>query len=443
MSMENFIEEENKKWIGYFDANNLYGGAMVKRLPYSNYKWGNPEEFNLEKIMNIEDEGDDGYIFEVDLQYPEELHDLHNDYPLAVEKLSVSENMLSEYNKNTLKQNSLKHVVCDKLVPNLMDKIKYITHFKNLKFYLSSGLKLSKIHHVLTFTQKAWMKPYIEFNTNQRKQAKNAFEKDFYKLMNNSVFGKTMEDVRCHMNSKICTNMKQKDRVINNPRFKKATIWDEEYGFFEMNKKQLNKPISTGFSILELSKITMYNYHYNYILPKYGNNAKLLFTDTDSLCYEIITDDLFQDMKNDSYMYDLSEFPKDFKTKNGTIMYDETNKKVLEKMKLETGTDIPIELVGLRSKLYSLLLDDGKDKKTCKGIKKCVKDFKIKHQNYKETLMKGDNMNVSQRTIRSYNHEVYSIETNKIALSSVNDKRYMINNIDSYSYGHYKIGNNC
>ena len=124
-------------------------------------------------------------------------------------------------------------------------------------------------------------------------------------------------------------------------------------------------------------------------------------------------------------------------------MYDETNKKVLEKMKLETGIDIPIELVGLRSKLYSLLLDDGKDKKTCKGIKKCVKDFKIKHQNYKETLMKGDNMNVSQRTIRSYNHAVYSIETNKIALSSVNNKRYMINNIDSYSYGHYKIGNNC
>ena len=277
---------------------------MVKRLPYSNYKWGNPEEFNSEKIMNIEDEGDDGYIFEVDLQYPEELHDLHNDYPLAVEKLSVSENMLSEYNKNTLKQNNIKHVVCDKLVPNLMDKIKYITHFKNLKFYLSLGLKLSKIHHVMSFTQKAWMKPYIEFNTNQRKQAKNAFEKDFYKLMNNSVFGKTMEDVRHHMNSKICTNMKQKDRVINNPRFKKATIWDEEYGFFEMNKKQvvLNKPISTGFSILELSKITMYDYHYNYILPKYGNNAKLLFTDTDSLCYEIITDDLFQDMKNDSHM---------------------------------------------------------------------------------------------------------------------------------------------
>ena len=443
--MENFIEEENKKWIAYFNANNLYGGAMVKCLPYSNYKWGNPEEFNLEKIMNIEDEGDEGYIFEVDLQYPEELHDLHNDYPLAVEKLSISENMLSEYNKNTLKQNNLKHVVCDKLVPNLMDKKKYITHFKNLKFYLSSGLKLSKIHHVLTFTQKAWMKPYIEFNTNQRKQAKNGFEKDFYKSMNNSVFGKTMEDVRHHMNSKICTNMKQKDRVVNNPRFKKATIWDEEYGFFEMNKKQvvLNKPISTGFSILELSKVTMYDYHYNYILPKYRNNAKLLFTDTDSLCYEIITDDLFQDMKNDSHMYDLSEFPKDFKTKNGTIMYDETNKKVLEKMKLETGTDIPIELVGLRSKLYSLLLDDGKDKKTCKGIKKCVKDFKIKHQNYKETLMKGDNMNVSQRTIRSYNHEVYSIETNKIALSSVNNKRYMINNIDSYSYGHYKIDNNC
>ena len=154
--MENFIEEENKKWIGYFDANNLYGGAMVKHLPYSNYKWGNPEEFNSEKIMNIEDEGDEGYIFEVDLQYPEELHDLHNDYPLAVEKLSITENMLSEYNKNTLIQNNLKHVVCDKLVPNLMEKIKYITHFKNLKFYLSLGLGATRKGGVDTEMTQEW-----------------------------------------------------------------------------------------------------------------------------------------------------------------------------------------------------------------------------------------------------------------------------------------------
>ena len=162
-------------------------------------------------------------------------------------------------------------------------------------------------------------------------------------------------------------------------------------------------------------------------------------TDTDSLCYEIETDDLFQDMKNDSHLYDLSEFPKDFKTKNGDIMFDETNKKVLEKMKLETGHKIPVEMVGLRSKLYSILDDDDDEKKTCKGIKKCVKNTIIKHKNYKDTLLNEENKNISQRTIRSYNHDVYSIETTKIALSAVNDKRYMVNNLDSYAYGHYLI----
>ena len=172
----------------------------------------------------------------------------------------------------------------------------------------------------------------------------------------------------------------------------------------------MNKPIQVGFSVLDLSKITMYDFHDNYILPKHGTKSKLLFTDTDSLCYEIETNDLFEDMKNDSEKYDLSEFSKDFKTNNGIEMYDDTNKKVLGKMKLETSDKVAVEFVGLRSKLYSLLLNDGDDKKVCKGIKKCVKDNKIRHQNYKETLMSGENQNVSQRTIRSYDHSVLSIE---------------------------------
>ena len=254
MKNKKINNEEIKKWIAYFDANNLCGGAMVKKLPFSNYKWENAESFTQEQILQIEDDADVGYAFEVDLHYPKELHDLHNDYPLAVEKVLIKEGMLSPYNKTTLKQNELKHVECEKLVPNLNDKKNYIVHFRNLKFYCQLGLKITKIHRVMSFTQKEWMKPYIEFNTTQRKNAKNDFEKNFYKLMNNSVFGKTMEDVRRHKNGKICKNMQQKDRVVKNPRFQSATLWDESYGYFELQKKKvvLNKPIQVGFTILEL-----------------------------------------------------------------------------------------------------------------------------------------------------------------------------------------------
>ena len=438
--MKNFDKNKPTKFIAYLDANNLYGLAMVQKLPCGNYQWCDVNDFDENTITNLKDDDETGYAFEVDLQYPKELHDLHNDYPVAPENILIKKEMLSNYNKDMLEKNQLKHVECGKLVPNLMDKKNYIVHYRNLKLYLSLGLKITKIHRVMSFTQKEWMKPYIDFNTEQRKQSKNDFEKDFYKLMNNSVFGKTMEDVRRHKDGKICVNEKQKNKAINNSRLKSWSIWGEEYGFFEFGKKEvvLNKPIQVGFSVLDLSKITMYDFHYNYILPKYGKKSKLLFTDTDSLCYEIETNELFEDMKTDSEKYDLSEFSKDFKTNNGTQMYDDTNKKVLGKMKLETSDKVAVEFVGLRSKLYSLLLNDGDDKKVCKGIKKCVKDNKIRHQNYKETLS-GKNQNVSQRTIRSYDHSVFSIEMNKIALSAVNDKRHMVDNVFGFSYGHYNI----
>jgi hypothetical protein len=303
-----------------------------------------------------------------------------------------------------------------------------------LKLYLSLGWKITKIHKVISFSQKAWMKEYIDFNTEQRMKSKNNFEKDFYKLMNNSVFGKTMEDVRKHVNAEVALTMKQKNKYINNPRLTNFTIWDEEYGYFEMSKRKvvLNKPISTGFSVLELSKTVMYNFHYNYILKKYGDKAKLLFTDTDSLCYEIEANDCYQDMKDDSHMFDLSEFPKDH------FCHSDTNKKVVGKFKLETQDKVAVEFVGLRSKLYSLLLDDGKDKKVCKGIKTCVKEQKLRHADYKNTLMSGMSKSATQRTIRSYDHSVYSIEMTKTALSAVNDKKHMVDNVFGYSYGHYK-----
>ena len=164
----------------YLDANNLYGWAMVEHLPTSGFKWSSA---SIEDILKHPINDKVGYICEVDLEYPD---DMHNDYPLAPEKLEVKSGWLSKYQQNLNPTKSSLKV--NKLVPNLMPKHKYVLHYRNLQLYTSLGLKISKVHRVLEFNQEPWMAPYIMMNTELRKQASSEFEKDFFKLMNNSVF---------------------------------------------------------------------------------------------------------------------------------------------------------------------------------------------------------------------------------------------------------------
>jgi len=177
----------------YLDANHLYGWAMSQPLPKGDFQWIDPEEVEL---FNYHAESEKGVILEVDLEYPEELHDLHNDYPLAPEKMCIIDDMLSDYCGDTKKQHKISSGTVAKLVTTLRDKTNYLLHYRNLKLYLDLGLKVKKIHRVLEFSQSRWLKEYIDFNTEKRKDAKNSFEIGFFKLMNNSVFGKTMENLR-------------------------------------------------------------------------------------------------------------------------------------------------------------------------------------------------------------------------------------------------------
>ena len=188
-------------YLFYIDANNLYGWAMSQYLPHSNFKHVEKlDTFSPEYIQSIGDEATTGYIFEVDLEYPHELHDLHNSYPLAPENVVIQKDMLSDYCKNVLETKGLHFTPCQKLTPNLSNKKNYVIHYRNLKLYLQLGMKLTKVHKAMSFTQSAWLKPYIDYNTTQRAKSTNDFEKDFYKLMNNAVFGKTMENVFKRMN---------------------------------------------------------------------------------------------------------------------------------------------------------------------------------------------------------------------------------------------------
>ena len=411
--MKDYDPDQPNKFISYLDANNLYGWAMCKPLPTKGFKWMTKEELKDWKSMPC--------ILEVDLTYPEHLHDLHNDYPLAPERITVNK--------------------VEKLIPNLNDKTKYVIHHETLKLYLSLGLKLTKIHRGITFDECAWLKPYIDLNTDLRAKATNDFEKDFFKLMNNSVFGKTMENIRNRVDIRLVTRESQAKKLTCKPNYQHHTIFCENLTAVHMKKVKLyfNKPVYLGMSILDLSKTLMYDFHYNYIKPKYGDSAKLLFTDTDSLAYEIQTEDFYRDISSDVELrFDTSNYPKDHPSGILTGL----NKKVIGMFKDEASGKQIAEFVGLRAKLYSYRVEETYEEKKCKGVKKAVIKKTITFNDYKNCLFDNKPAMRKMNVIRSHLHTMYTETVNKIALSPFDDKRIIQpDNIHTFAYGHYKGGN--
>ena len=432
--MKNYDPDKPSSYIMYLDANNLYGWAMSQPLPYGNFRLVNADSV-IPKKKGI------GHIYEVDLEYPEELHDLHNDYPCAPEKIKVTDDMLSDYCREIKDKFNLNSGNVSKLIPNLMDKKNYVIHEELLKLYLSLGLKLKKIHRVLEFNEKPWLKEYIDCNTEKRTHAKNAFEKDFFKLMNNSVFGKTMENIRKRSNIYLETDPEHFLRQVAKPTYVSHKIFHENLVALNMKKEQikLDKPSYVGMCILDLSKVLMYDFHYNFIKKKYGERAKLLFTDTDSLCYHILTDDVYEDLYNHKDMFDNSDYSKSSK------FYFDENKKVIGKFKDEAAGNPITSFIGHKSKMYSYEVelpggDKGveiKNNKACKGISKNVVERDIDHKDYLSVLQNSTINKHKMKTIRSDHHVVSSYEINKISLSCFDDKRYILDDgITSYAYGH-------
>jgi hypothetical protein len=268
------------------------------------------------------------------------------------------------------------------------------------------------------------MKEYIDLNTQLRTAATNNFDKDFFKLMNNSVFGKTMENIENRVDIKFATDRKKALKYSAKPNFNRAVIFDENLVALHMNKTQIvfNKPIYLGAAILDISKIRMYEFHYDYITPKYGNRAKLLFTDTDSLCYSILTDDFYQDIAEDvESTFDTSDNPKDHPAVALGFKVRCNNKKIGMFKDEEAGKQIT-EVVGLRPKCYAYTVD-GKDSKKCKGVKKGVVKKRLSINDYRQRLYSSNPMLVSMNVIRSHKHELYSETINKIALSAADGKR--------------------
>ena len=330
-------------YILYIDANNLYGWASSQFLPTSNFHFLSPWEVENFDVFQIPDDSKIGYVIECDLVYPPELHNEHNCYPSAPESLTITEDFLSSYCCSF----NQKHFECPKLVPNLRDKQKYVTYYENLKFYLEMGLKLGKIHRILSFDQAQWMRPFIDFNTTKRQASTTKVDQDLYKLVTNSNFGKTLERTRLRKHVQLVCNPFKIKKLTSKPQLEEFRIINDNTALIDRvrTKVTLDKPIYCGFVILEISKLLMFEFHYRVMKMKYGSNAKLLFTDTDSLAYHITTPDLNADLKDLQEHLDTSNYPKNHP------LFSTDNAKVLGRFKDECAGKFALEFVGLRSKM--------------------------------------------------------------------------------------------
>ena len=411
--MKDYNPDVESTYIQYLDANNLYGWAMSQSLPTHGFKWR--RNLTKDKLMDILDKtnhsmsnrGRKGYIFEVDLEYRTSLWETHNDYPLAPEKMIV---------------NGVEKLIC-----HFKPRKNYVVHYRNLRQYLEMGMRITAVHRGISFYQSSWMEPYIRKNTELRKTATNSFEKDFFKLMNNSVFGKTIENIRKRQNIFLIDDRKKAVKLSSRPNFDRATIFDKNLIAVHMKKTEVyfNKPVYVGQAILDLSKTLMFDFHYNYIQEKYKDKAELLFTDTDSFMYQIHTDDFYKDISNDIITkFDTSDYPSD----HPSGILTGVNKKVIGMFKDEVAGKQITCFVGLRPKLYSFKIEESKEVRKCKGIKKNVIKKKLDFEDYVDCLFLGKKQMRSMKIITSENHDIYSKAVNKIALSNEDDKRSVMFN---------------
>ncbi|CAJ0647430.1 5994_t:CDS:2 [Entrophospora sp. SA101] len=448
-----YDESKPNSWVMYEDMNALYSGAMIQYLPTEILGKVAPEE--IPNILEIPIDAEEGYLLEVDMEVPLNLHDLFNDYPLAPEKGVVPKNWLSPYNEDLVNDSEIgggKYVLGEKLLQTLLPKKNYVVHYRALQLYINLGIKVTKIHEALKFHQSPWMKPYIEENIRKRKIAKasgDEFGVMYYKLKNNAVFGKQMENVRKHMRVELLKPEEDKKlkRLTSSPLYVGFKAFEGGITAIHMLKSQitLNKPMFVGQAILDISKAMMYNFWYGYIKPRYGEKARLLYTDTDSLIMWIETEDVYKDRAERPDLFDLNNSGDLF------LMKDECK-------------GIPIsEAVCLKPKMYSVL-PVGHDPKTpkteadfekeleeegwqkkhgiqkAKGVKKSVVKRELRHDKFLECLKTRKITRHDMYGLRSYDHQIYLERVNKIGLNPYDNKRWILSDgIRTLPYGHWRI----
>jgi hypothetical protein len=438
--LPDYDRTKESSFLLQLDCNNLYGWAMCERLPTHGFKWVDGDTLDEGFIRSYAaDKTHTGYFLEVDLKYPDHLHNEHNDYPLAPEHLEIG--------------------MYRKLAPNLLNKNNYVVHISNLRYYLEKGMILTKIHRGVKFFHDTWLKAYIDNNSSLRQKATNDFEKDYYKLMNNAFYGKTMENVRGRINIQFCLSKERFDKYVSSPLFANQihVINSEGLALVKCHRRTVNldKPIYIGASVLDFSKLLMYKFHYDTMKVSYPN-ALMMKTDTDSLLYYIKTTDLYKELKTDNTLQskiEYSNYPKHHP------LFNTDRKKVpgyFQDECVDGKMAIISEYVGLRAKSYSNKLyypeeSDYHTKMKGKGVPNRHLKTRVTFDDYKTCLSTGKPVrlgdkaseNETQRdpiySFRSNGMCTYSVQSAKIALSSGDDKRIPISpgSVYTYAIGHY------
>lgn len=474
---ETYDPSKPSKYILYIDANSLYWKSMIQHLPIGDYEYVTKiKNRKLENVLHellykflseIDEKGNTGYTLTVDITLPRELHETFNDYPLFVERLSPPN---SKY---------------EKLIGTLSDKRSYVTDYRMLKLGMELGYRVTKIHEVIKYKQAPFMQPYIQRNIARRKAAKANKDKaadKIAKIDGHNVFGRTMENVRGRINYQLFTYNPEKEgkekekmdkklgKLLMHPRYKGFSKISDNLIGIEISKKlvSLNKPISVGFTILELAKRHMYNFYYNVVKKKYDDKVKAMYTDTDSLFLEIETDDVYADIQGEDlckYIND-SEETGAFSDETETIpikevvilqskMYsyllaneEEMMSKQLKKeiesdvktdeLLSKMDTDFEYVVSELMSGKYDI--NEYKVTRRGKGIQSEEVKYKITHEDYKKILLTDElkHHSVDVRRFQSKDHQVSTYTSTKIGLSRRDDKRAYLptDPINSFAYGY-------
>lgn len=436
--LNNCDDPEQSTYLCYLDKVNLYGESFLHKIPISDFKWikqSKVDKLTAADVMKWDPEGCTGYTLMVDLEYPPEIHWRDNDLPLCPEKIAIPKTALSGYQRlNIKKQKIIYSEKIKKLIPHLGKRIEYVVHYRNLQFYLKMGMKLTKIHRVVKYTQDAWMREYVLFNANMRKHAENTFEKNLFKFFVNAVFGKTIEQVRTRRRIIIINNEDNLLKYLKSPLVKTFHILNKNLAIVELinGHVTLDKPVYIGVTVLDLAKLFLYEFHYKF-KEFYNDNVKLLFTDTDSLAYMVKTEDIYKDFWKLRQVMDFSDYPKDH------FLFSEKNKKRIGCVKDEGNSKVFTHFVGLAPKLYSFL---GVDvyKNAAKGVKKSVVKKSLRHDMFIKCLRFQKSYKTKVTSIRSFKHKLYTIQQNKVGLRCFDSKKYILpSGVNTLSFNHFLL----
>jgi hypothetical protein len=437
-------------YIMYLDATNLYGKAMTMPLPLGEYQWLDNDWMvymhkNLVIDQNYESLVDEhyGFALEVDLHYPNHLHDDHSDFPLAPEIIVPPADWLSPASKKLANDMNLPKPTCSKLIPHLNDRTHYRVHWMALRTYMKYGMVVTKVHKGVRYKQETWLEPYIQKNTMERQKAQDDVTSKFHKDMNNIIYGKMVEGVRNRINVKLRSSWKAAKKLVNKPTYKAHKIFDEDLVCIQLQQTEvtLNKLPAVGSAILDTAKSIMYEFYYGKLKKVFNSQeARLVMTDTDSFLLHITCEDMWSRWSTMMEMLDVSDYDDShplFEIE-GCLKGKYNNKKRLGTFKDEMGGgNIIQEAVALRSKMYSLVVENKEDIKKCKGISRHAVEKILTHQDYVNCLRGNPTVRVSNTKITNLNHELFTTRQEKLALSAYDDKRYVLDNLeDTLAHGH-------